>query len=167
VADGKSLLRWTGLRFVISRSNLLTIVFGAVVVFSLPEALLTGAPDCAAARDHAISMGLWFVLSVATLLLSTGVYGLFAPSQFKAYASVSEYVLSTEDELPEDDKRANWDAADKSERSISKWLVSVALTVSALLFAVFLYFALSFLQASRTCSDPTPSRPEVRLDIHL
>lgn len=159
-SGGPPLLTWSGLRFLVHRSNLLTVVFGAVVVFSLPEALLSATPACTPARHAVISMGHWFVVAALGLGLTTLLLGVLAPATHRSHANLTEYVLGETGQRLED-KKNNWDAADAGHWPPARYLIIAILTASAAAFFVSLCFALSFLSESRACIDLPQEPPSI------
>jgi len=158
-------IRWTELKALIHNSNLLTIVFGAVLVFGLPEALLTESETCESARASVRVMGVLFVGLVFGLAASAFLFPLLAPTQFRDFANRSDY-LSGKPASKREVYKEVWAKAE-IDASREKGLIIGLLIVCVVLFCGFAGSAIHFLVATEGCTPPTSEPTQVHLGITL
>jgi hypothetical protein len=145
---------WTGARYVLHSSNIVSVVLGGAVIFGLPQALLQPYHSCDAARADVVEMGKLFVFYVFSIGMTLTLYSMFCPSTFKDYADLSTFA-SWRGGMTADATEA-WGKANK-ERPLRRLIVIACWLISTALFVVFLYSSLQFLSHSPDCILPTPA----------
>ncbi|WP_150125890.1 hypothetical protein [Brevundimonas sp. LM2] len=150
---------------MIYNSNLLTVVFGAVLIFGLPEALLTEDATCAPARGEVRLMGLFFVALVFGLAASTVLFPLMAPTQFRDFANRSEY-LSGKAVRQRETYKEVWAKAEV-DFPLRKAILIGLLIACAALFCGFAVSAARFLVETQSCTHPSPEPLQVHQYIDL
>jgi hypothetical protein len=149
----RPIFSWTALRFALINSNILAALLGVAVVLGLPEALLTADASCYPARVSVVRMGEAFAAQILLTLLTLVCYVALSPDTFKDYPDLASFVSWRGGDAAK--LTQLWSEINQDHRAKRRRIVLSLGALSGLLFFVFLYFCLQFLERSLGCT-PQP-----------